>query len=357
MLKSALMQWSAETLVQRMKANVALFDNTIQRKLVWDIRRKSLLIASMIEGYPIPPLYAVKHGKQYDMLDGKQRSHAIKEYIDGKFALVGIPKVKYENYEENLTGAQYETKVGDFNRVRFNDLPESVQKQILNYSLTVHYFDSITDDEAKEMFFRLNNGKTLSSIELNRAKAVSIDVIRRLSSHQLFVETLKVSQFNKYINEDLVIKAWGVLFVKDISFIAGFIRPLLETEEIKEDQAVWLEKVFDRILSVHKYLKRKPKTNNDKKAISNLTSLIMKPTHFASLVSVVNKSLEDSMSAEILAEWIEMFYTSKSGTSINEKYNQLVKAGTGKAYIIRERNQIVIDSFTEYVSTKNGIDN
>lgn len=356
MLKSALMQWTAETLIQMMKANVAVFDNIIQRKLVWDIRRKSLLIASMIEGYAIPPLYAGKHGKQYDMLDGKQRSHAIRDYVDGKYALVGIPKIKYENYEENLTGAQYETKTGDFNKRRFNELPESVQKMILNYTLTIHYFDSITNDEAKEMFFRLNNGKALSAIELNRSKAKSIDTIRALSSHQLFIETLKVSQFNKYINEDLVVKAWGVLYVDNMSFRRKFVQPLLESTPIEENQAVCLERIFDRILNIHKYLKRKPKITSDKKLIKNLTSLIMKPTHFVALVSVVNKSLTDGIGAEVVAEWIEKFFVSKAGASINEKYNQLIKSGSGEPHVIRERNQIVVDDFTNFSCTKNGID-
>ena len=93
MLKRANINWNARQLAKMAQNGSIRFDNAVQRGLVWDVQRKSLLIHSMLTGYPIPPFYAVKGGGCYDMLDGKQRTNAIVDFISRKFELEGIPKV------------------------------------------------------------------------------------------------------------------------------------------------------------------------------------------------------------------------------------------------------------------------
>lgn len=88
MLKKANIQWSGKTLRNQIEKGQVSFDCAVQRNPVWDMSRKSLLIHSMIEGYPIPPFYfARKDDGKYDALDGQQRSLSIKGYLDGEFPL------------------------------------------------------------------------------------------------------------------------------------------------------------------------------------------------------------------------------------------------------------------------------
>ena len=49
--------WSISQLIRYVDVGIATFDNPIQRGVVWDIYRKSLLIHSILCGYPIPALY------------------------------------------------------------------------------------------------------------------------------------------------------------------------------------------------------------------------------------------------------------------------------------------------------------
>ena len=93
MLKKANISWNARQLTKMIGKGSIVFDAAIQRNLVWDDERKSLLIHSMLSGYPIPPMYATKDDRSYSMLDGKQRSNAIADYLSGKFTLTGIPEV------------------------------------------------------------------------------------------------------------------------------------------------------------------------------------------------------------------------------------------------------------------------
>ena len=57
--------WTAKALVNQMEKGKVNYDNAVQRSLVWDVDKKSLLIHSMIYGYAIPAMYstrdAVKH--------------------------------------------------------------------------------------------------------------------------------------------------------------------------------------------------------------------------------------------------------------------------------------------------------
>ena len=46
--------WTAKALVNQMEKGKVNYDNAVQRSLVWDTEKKSLLIHSMIYGYAIP---------------------------------------------------------------------------------------------------------------------------------------------------------------------------------------------------------------------------------------------------------------------------------------------------------------
>lgn len=144
MLKRANINWNARQLCKMVQKNTIRFDNAVQRGYVWDVKRKSLLIHSMLTGYPIPPFYAAKSGDEYDMLDGKQRTGAIVDFLNGKFELTDIPEVEVSNDDGT-------TDMVDINTLHFDELEEALRDELSNYSLTVYYFDGITDDEISEM--------------------------------------------------------------------------------------------------------------------------------------------------------------------------------------------------------------
>lgn len=52
--------WTAKQISKMMTNGALKFDNVVQRGLAWDVKRKSLLIMSILEGYPIPPFYTIK---------------------------------------------------------------------------------------------------------------------------------------------------------------------------------------------------------------------------------------------------------------------------------------------------------
>jgi len=209
MIKKANMQWSPKTLTNHVDKGNVNFDCAIQRGYTWDIVRKSLLIHSMIEGYPIPAFYfAKREDGRYDGLDGKQRSEAIMSFLKGDYALC-------ENFD---TVIDEDGEEHDFSEHLFEDLPAWAQDAIRDFSLTIYYFEELTDDQYDNLFFRLNNGKPLTAIELTRVKAKSLVQFQELAKHQLVELAITDKGRAKYNHENLVMQAWGICFAMNDEF-------------------------------------------------------------------------------------------------------------------------------------------
>ena len=329
MLKKANITWTAKQLDKMSRKGTINFDNSVQRGYVWDVARKSLLIHSMLVGYPIPPLYAAKNDNTYDMLDGKQRTSSISDYLWGNFALAEVPEVELEDG----------TTI-DISGKLFSELPEELQDVILSYTLTVYYFDGITDDEVAEMFFRLNNGKAMTAIELTRVKAKSLAAIKSLADHQVFKDALTEKALSKYTNEDMVIKSWAMLYVQDPSFETKDLRPMIETADITEEEQEELNRVFDRMLEVSKRVE----DHNPR-----IAKRILTRTHFISLVPIIAQSIKDNKQPEQIAEFVEHFFAGKRQTTISKDYNNNATRGSAKREAIRKRRAALENSFRSYV--------
>ena len=316
MLKRMNINWNARQLVKMCMNGSITFDNAIQRGYVWDLKRKSLLIESMIIGYPIPAFYAKRdESKVFDMLDGKQRSEAICGFLNGEYALTGVAE-------------EYEGKY-------FNDLPEEVQDDIISYSLTVYYFEDITDEEVNEMFYRLNNGKPLTAIELTRVKTKSFDKIKQLAAHPIFTDALKESQINRYTNEDIVIKVLIMLNVDKPSLKNDFIRPWITETEITEKMAYEASTALTIIKEAHDRLVSKGYIKAAKKLYFR--------THLISFVPLVfERHVND------LVEFADWFFTPDKGVTQSFVYNTHCSSGANNQTAVEIRDREIKQAWKQY---------
>ena len=276
-LRKATLNLSVKAIQKKVNNGEIIFTNSIQRKLCWDINKKSLLIHSLIEGYPIPPLYSKKgineNGKGiYDMLDGKQRSNSIVQFLNGEYKLGELPEVTLEDGTEI-----------DISGLLFEELPEELQDEIKDSRLTVYFYEDITDDEVAEMFFRLNNGKQLSAIELTRARALSREKIIELGKLPIFEESLTTKQIGSYTNEDIIIKSLILLYNDSKSLETKHVRPITESLEITKDMEDTLKNVYDRIQEAHDLILLN--SNNDSLS-KKIAKRIYTRTHMISIVPI-----------------------------------------------------------------------
>lgn len=118
-----------------------------QRRARWDRKKRSLLIESFLMNVPVPPLFLYeKDYNQYEIMDGRQRLEAITEYLENKYALVGM------EFWPELQGK------------RFNELPGTIQRGLLRRTINavVLLAETARSDESFDirltLFRRLNTG-------------------------------------------------------------------------------------------------------------------------------------------------------------------------------------------------------
>jgi hypothetical protein len=331
MLKRANIQWTGKTISSLISKGNINFDNTVQRGLVWDNKRKSLLIHSMIVGYPIPAFYASRNGSEYDMLDGKQRSNAIKDFLNDQFSLTNLPEVDTESGLVDISGS------------KFSELSEEIQDNIKDYSLTVYYFEGITDDEIAEMFYRLNNGKALSSFDLMRAKIKDYAQIKKLSSHDIFNNMLTAKALSNNKADDLTMQSWAIVNMTDPSFERKYLEPIVTKADITDEQVSDILSAFTKIQEIVIKLKEE-----ESKESARLIKRILTKTNFVSLIPVTIKSIEDNLSNDEFSSWLEVFFGSTRTTSIDESYNKGAREGTAKGDSISRRLTAIETNYNSY---------
>lgn len=325
MLKKSNIQWSAKTLYNQIKKEQVIFDCAVQRNPCWDLSRKSLLIHSMIEGYPIPAFYFAKRDdKKYDALDGLQRSTAINEFLKEDYALTSdTPPAKDEDgYSIDIAGK------------KLSELPEWAQDNIKDYSLTIYYFEDITDDEVSELFFRINNGKPLTSIELTRVKAKCLKEFQKIASHSLVSGSVTDAGKKRYTDENIAMQAWMLCFSDTKDFSTKVFRPCIELADVTEEQISRLNVAMDCVLKVCESLN--PKDKADKRVLRKIKTR----SHLVSCIYLAHRFLESGISQEQFKDTVYKFFDTTK-TSISDDYNSSVGGGSAKPEKIRARVQVL----------------
>ena len=129
-----------------------------QRRKVWKPQGKSYLIDTIVRGMPIPPIFMreIVHPRERrtvrEVVDGQQRLSAILDFIDGKFTVLPVHN-------------------SEIARKKYDDLPEVIQRGILEFPLTVNVLSGSSDADVLEIFSRIN----AYSITLNRQEKLNAE--------------------------------------------------------------------------------------------------------------------------------------------------------------------------------------
>lgn len=336
MLRKANLSWNARQLSRNIGKGDVVFDHAVQRGLVWDNDRKSLLIHSMVEGYPIPAMYAVSNDA-FSMIDGKQRCNCIHDYLNDLFALTNVPEITLEDGTEV-----------DINGKKFSELSEELQDIISNYSLVIHYFEDITDDEVSELFFRINNGKQLSAVEMSRTLSKSLKTIQEIGQHELFTTSLTEKAFEKYTHEDLVIKSYIMLTFKEPCYDTKVVRPTMQNAVFTKEDINNLNAIYDRILEVYKTIKADDSTETGKLS-KKIAKRVITRTHMLSIIPIVKKSIDDGVSIELFTAWVKNFFCGAKSPTKYDQYNSKATSGSGHVESVRSRLNVINKDYNKFM--------
>jgi Protein of unknown function DUF262 len=132
-----------------------------QRLSVWPRAAKAYLIDTILNDRPMPLFFfqrtmSAQSGRQmFDVIDGQQRLRAIFEFLEDDFG---------------LTESRGDSRVKEFHRLKFSQLPDEIKAALFNYDLIVEELYSYTDADIRDMFVRMNKAVQTGASALIRGE-------------------------------------------------------------------------------------------------------------------------------------------------------------------------------------------
>ena len=317
-------EWKVDRMA-RMYANKTInFDLVIQRKdNIWDNKRKSSLIHSILAGYPMPAVFASKDENVYHFLDGKQRLTSVFSYLNDEFPLSGVPVID---------GIEVSGKL-------FSELTEDLRRRILDYPVDVHRMEEIGEDEIEELFYRLNNGVALRPIETTRAILGSrvLQFVADIAGMHFFTEKVNVSKVarQRYVDQELVLQILTLVHNRDTGFggkeIQTFVRELRNAEIRDELRA----KMQNACFYLNEAFPRK--------------EAFLKKIHVPMLFKLVLDLQEAHavMPPKEFGEWAKHFFD-----NLPEDYVEASRAGSAQREKVQRRLAIMSAAFQAYFEAR-----
>jgi len=193
-----------ESLYSKWKRGKLILQPDFQRQFVWDEKKASRLIESVIIAVPLPVIYLAEEedGKE-SVIDGQQRLTSFFAYIDNAF-----PTKTGEFKPFKLNGLQVFTEL---NGKHFNELDEQVQDRIRYHEIRAITIKVDSDRELKfEIFERLNTGAVpLNDMELRNCvyRGRYMALLKELSEDKEFIQLLGIKQPDRRMKDvELVLR-------------------------------------------------------------------------------------------------------------------------------------------------------
>lgn len=318
--KERTLQWIND---QYDKGNIS-FSHKLQRPIgQWNTKMKSLLIHSLLSGFPVNPIYVIESNNVLYTLDGSQRTSTCIDYLNDKFSLSKDTPNILLTIKENGESVLKEYAIAG---KKFNKLDADVKASLLACSLEFCTLSDYTDNEVKEMFRRQNNGKPLNGKLLrivNESDTFS-DTVHSLSTHPFMKKLVTPTQCKNGTDRDLVIQTLMLMETnqeqdftsfrtKDIdAFVAG------HSDSISENKVDVLKTAMDKF----------------NEAFADVDTVKIPVTSIPMILFSGYRIVKDKKSFSKLVELVNEFLV---GYDTNEEYKQYVQSGTSGQENVRGR--------------------
>ncbi len=315
--KERTLQWIQN---QYKKGNIS-FSHKLQRPIgQWTPKMKSLLIHSLLSGFPVNPIYVVEENGTLYTLDGSQRTSTCLNYINNEFSLSkDTPDIIIESRENGESVSRTYEIAGK----KFGRLDEEVQNSLLACSLEFCMLSDYTEHEVREMFRRQNAGKPLNSRLLrivNESDAFS-DTVYSLATHPFMDKIVTKMQRKNGTDRDLIIQTLMLIETSPEQEFTSFRTRDIDAFVSEHSDAIGAEKIE---------LLRDAMT-----AFDEAFDQIKIPV--TSIPMILYSGYHMKKDQKAFSGLIGPIQTFLEHYNDNEEYKQYVRSGTGSAENVRGR--------------------
>ena len=221
-----------------------ILDPEFQRRYVWDNKKASLLIESVLLEVPIPVIYLAEEGDgKFTVIDGQQRLRSFFRFLNNEFKLRGL------------------SVLSELNGKYFKDLDKEKQRKIEDTTLRVIEIRKESHSDVKfEIFERLNVGAVkLNDQELRNCiyRGRYNNLIKELAEDKDFLFLLGLKAPHKRMSDrELVLHFlafYNQTYLKYKPPMKQFLnREMENNKNISEDKINELRRVFKETVSMVK---------------------------------------------------------------------------------------------------------
>jgi hypothetical protein len=311
------------------KRGVIKLDIEAQRGYVWDLKRKSNLIQSILSDMPINMFYyssvEVGRGERtvevLRCIDGKQRDVAILEYRAGLYKLHYNTKPIVDE----------DGNVVDISKRSFVDLPKNIQDKFLAYTMMTYVYKNLSLEDEIELFVRVNSGKPVTAADIIRTKIKSRAAFIELAKHPVIESVLVKKRKDKLEDEDIMADVWCMGYTGEPCLLRNKTSALLFEEATQEQ----IDKISEALDYMHELVTASEK---DKKLMRKFH---MK-SHLTMAIYMALVAVRNGVSSEIFVSKAQEFYTTNDRTgSVDGDYNKATQTGSSKPEQVRTRMDAV----------------
>lgn len=340
MIKTKL-TWTVKQIQQMFQEKKTLaFDHPIQRQgNQWGQEMKSLLVHSLLSGYPIPNIYVLREDStqvdeknkpiyNFSVIDGKQRLTNVLSFLNGDYSLSEeLPTVEIDGVTYKLGG------------LYFGDLDEPVKYEILRFKFDIFSFEDCSDDEIEEIFFRLNNSVPLSKSQISKAKmgTTMAEFINELLKSKFMSESGNFSASQRKSNDDQKCIIQGMMLL-DKKYASYELVDFSETSIMSYSESVknnYSNKQQNIILSAIQYLNDAFPTSN--KSLRKISIPI--------LIYLADFSMDNDKKPIFFRQWYQWFIDEDE---LQEDYKTYCSTGSTKLEKVLGRVKTMMLSFCKY---------
>jgi hypothetical protein len=189
---------SVDDLIRMIREGDIILNSEYQRNYIWDNKKASLLVESIILNIPIPVIYASEEeDSSWNIVDGLQRLSSLKRFFDNNFKLSGLEIL------QELDGLRYE------------DLPSKAKRILKNGIIRIILIFNDSHPEIKyDIFMRLNTGSVrLKEQELRNClfRGSLNDSLKELRKIPKFLQILGLKEPHKRMDDiELILRYFAL---------------------------------------------------------------------------------------------------------------------------------------------------